>query len=143
VARKMLPSAQPECMSCGLCCLAPTRQDQFCDLSESDIDALPAGWVKKNVDFSSVFDFVLGAIDGRTMPIAAIKTKLLKIKAGPLKGNVVQPCIALKGDPMYKVKCSIYERRPATCRTSVVPGDRTCLELRRVYGEHIGGVSCA
>ena len=127
----------PDCLSCGACCVAPRSQDAFCDVSAEDLERLGRGWVKKNVLFSSPFDRLVSMIDGNQVPLAAIATKWTEQKSGPLKGHELCSCVALKGSVMNAVKCSVYEKRPETCKTAVVPGDRNCLDLRRAFKDAI------
>jgi len=111
-------------------------QDVFCDLSEADLIRLPKAF-RKHVVTSSPFDRFCRCIGGRKEILAAIKTDSRIEKLGPLKGWHVCRCVALKGIPMKRVRCAIYQSRPETCRTTVVPGDRTCLRLRRYVKEQL------
>lgn len=122
----------PDCLECGACCVSLQDQDVFCDVEVEDLDRLKPAWVKKNVLFTSVFDAALAVIDGANMPHGAIRTKWAKQRTGPLAGREACTCVALRGSVMSRVSCSIYENRPRTCKVAVVPGDRTCLELRRM-----------
>lgn len=65
--------------------------------------------------------------------ITAIKTKWKEMKTGPLAGYELNICAALRGSVMNQVSCSIYKNRPSTCHNAVVPGDTTCLQLRKVF----------
>jgi Fe-S-cluster containining protein len=38
----------------------------------------------------------------------------------------------LEGTLMKKVRCRIYETRPSVCRNAVKPGNKNCLEIRRI-----------
>ena len=131
---KRLPKAKPDCQTCGLCCLAGYEQDAFCDVTEADLKKLVATlgerWIKRNVLFASPFDMLCQAIDGRNGVDAAIKTKTLKVRSGALKGCEVCACTALRGVPLKKVSCAIYENRPHACRVAVKPGDRVCKAIR-------------
>lgn len=127
----------PDCLSCGACCVALHDQEVFCDVDEEDVARLPKGWVKKNVMFSRPIDRAFAAMLGPPAPHGAIKTEWKKQRAGDLKGFELCSCVALKGSVMSSVKCSVYEKRPDTCRTAVVPGDRTCLDVRRLFKDAI------
>lgn len=137
LARARRRPEKPDCMSCGACCVSLYDQDAFCDIDERDVRALGAAWAKRNVIFTSSFDILAHALGGDSIPHAAIKTKWVEQKAGPLKGAETCTCVALKGSLMKSVKCSIYEKRPRTCRVAVSPGDRTCLEIRRMFQDLI------
>ena len=133
---------KPDCMTCGLCCVATSDQEAFCDLDDADLERLSEAvgdsWIKRNIMFASTFDMIARRFDGgRHGADMAIKTKSLPIKSGPLKGCESCACVALKGVPMKKVSCSIYEDRPQACRVAVKPGDRTCLEIRRMYQDFV------
>jgi len=133
---------KPDCMACGLCCVATSTQEAFCDLDDADLetlaDALGDRWIRRNVMFASTFDMLARRFDGGGQGAdMAIKTKILPINSGPLKGCESCACVALKGVPMKKVSCSIYENRPRACQTAVNPGDRTCLEIRRLYQDFV------
>jgi uncharacterized protein len=47
--------------------------------------------------------------------------------------DVHQRCAALRGAPGGRVRCDIYEVRPAACR-KVEPGSRACLLAREEQG---------
>lgn len=125
-------SVTPEdCRACGLCCTSFRDQDALADLSEEDLERLDPRWIKSNVLFSSPYDLMLAAIDGTRMPVAAIQTRWGPQKRGPLKGYELCACVALRGSVLHRTSCSIYERRPGSCRTAVEPGDITCVAIRR------------
>jgi len=128
---------KPDCLSCGACCVSLQDQDVYCDVSEEDLKRLGKAWVRKNVLLSRPFDMIAGLIDGNLASHGAIKTKWTKQRSGPLKGFELCSCVALKGSVMDTVKCSVYEKRPDTCRSAVVPGDRTCLDARRLFKDAI------
>lgn len=128
---------KPDCLSCGACCVSLYDQSAFCDVEAKDIERLGAQWVRHNVLMSSLMDRVMMAIDGEEDLHGAIRTKWVTQRSGPLKGVDVCTCVALRGSLMKSVKCSVYEKRPDTCRTAVVPGDRTCIEIRRMLRDLI------
>lgn len=126
----------PDCRTCGLCCVSPQDQEAFCDLDEEDEQRLGKSWVRRNVMRYSFYDSMMEMIQhGQALPPGAIKTRWKPVKAGPLKGHQVCACVALRGSVMNQVSCSVYDRRPDTCREAVVPGGRTCKEIRRMYKE--------
>lgn len=134
---KKRPATPPDCLSCGACCVSLQDQEVFCDATPEDLEKFSKAWVKKNVIFTSTFDLLVRALDGRYEPWAALRTEWRTQKTGPLKGVDACACIALKGSIMDAVKCSIYEKRPRVCHVAVVPGDRTCLDLRRMFADAI------
>jgi Fe-S-cluster containining protein len=117
-----------DCLTCGVCCVSLRDQDCFCDLTPEDEKRLGAAWVRRNVLRARLFDLIAS---GGRVPWGAIKTKWRKQRAGPLKGAEACMCVALRGNLLHKVSCSVYEKRPRTCREAVKPGNRTCLWLRR------------
>ena len=139
MAREKVTGA--DCVSCGVCCLGPSSQRAFCDVSEEDAKRLPRRFVRLHVLQFSAFDQAAAAIEGRAMPWGAIKQRWQEQPAGPLKGYELKMCAALEGSILNKVRCSVYESRPTTCREAVVPGDRTCLRLRQDYKQAAAGVS--
>jgi Fe-S-cluster containining protein len=120
----------PDCRSCGLCCISPHSQTAFADLVPKDLEKLSPRWIKKNAELCSPFDMILnGGCPG------ALKTRWVINKQGPLKGFEQCRCIALQGTPMVRVACSIYAKRPRVCHEAMVPGEKACLDLRRMYEE--------
>ena len=115
-----------DCMKCGLCCCSLQDQDAFCDLTEVDLRKFSRQWITVNVQLSSLFEMLV-----QEQPQAAIKVKWSNTKRGPLKGADVLQCVALRGNVMNNVRCSIYENRPRVCRIAVNPGDRLCRNIRR------------
>jgi Fe-S-cluster containining protein len=131
---QMASVQKPDCRQCGLCCVSPYDQPVFADLVPADLKRMSPKWIKENIGESSTFDRILnGGIPG------AIKTRWVKNKRGPLKGYEQCRCRALRGTTMVRVSCSIYAKRPRVCRIAVRPGDRTCLEIRKMYKELIEG----
>lgn len=128
------PITSETCRSCGLCCIAPNRQEVFCDVSEADVRRLDRRWVQRNVRAPGFFDRLLADLSGNGgLPFAAIVTKCVEPRSGPLEGSSLCACVALRGTPGKSVTCSVYERRPKTCRTAVKPGDQTCRRIRKLY----------
>jgi Fe-S-cluster containining protein len=120
------------CRACGLCCVALSDSSNvYCDVSEEDMKKLGTAFVKKHVRLLSPFDRAVALIDGGFCPPGAIKTEWRTTKTGPLKGVQVHVCVALRGSLMHKTSCSVYAKRPKTCKTACVPGDRACSQVRR------------
>ncbi len=129
---------KPDCLTCGLCCIAPYDQDVFADVDDQSLERLliqkGERWALKNIMLASPFDRLCDAIDGGRSPGAAIKTHWKPVKTGPMRGCRVCACVALRGDPAHKVSCSIYEHRPESCRKAIQPGDNSCLAIRKAAG---------
>lgn len=120
-------SKRPDCLTCGLCCCAPSGQDAFCDVTEEDVKKLDKKF-KLKVWRPSTFDLLASALDGGEAPFGALKTKQV--------GDFTV-CVALAGKVGKKVKCTTYATRPKTCHEAVVPGDHTCRTLRYAYREDL------
>jgi len=110
-------------------------QPAFCDVDERDLKRLGETWVRRNVMFPSTFDSLVNAIDGGRLPLGAIRTAWKKQRSGALKGVEACVCVALRGSLMYKVRCSVYAKRPKACREAVKPGDEACLQVREMFEE--------
>jgi len=124
---------QPDCRKCGVCCWSTQDDGSYCDVTAQDIERLGT-WAKKNVEMFSPFDYATYRYDtGDTEICGAVKTAWKKMRSGPFKGVEACVCVALTGSLMHKVRCSIYQKRPHTCRTALKPGDRACLELRKMF----------
>ncbi len=119
-----------DCLACGACCAPIKDQDIFCDIVPRDEKRLGARLARRLVRVSSPFDMVVAAIGGRSLPWAAIKTKLIKQTLGPLRGTTICVCAALRGNLMHRVHCSIYKVRPGICRTACRPGSKGCMWAR-------------
>jgi Fe-S-cluster containining protein len=117
------------CLSCGLCCRSPIAQEAFCDVTERDVRRM--GRARRLVLGFSAFDRLCSMMDGRPLPFGVIATKRVRQTKGPHKGKTFHVCAALRGNIGHAVRCSIYPNRPETCRTAVIPGDRTCKRLRK------------
>ena len=125
-------AARINCKSCGLCCCCGAQQDRFCNVTKDDVKKLPPRY-RKLVIYPSPFDMLAGVLDGKVAD-AALKTKFqVRVKAGPLKDQFFTTCTALVGSVGHSVHCAVYRCRPDVCKTAVVPGDRTCMYLRREY----------
>lgn len=123
------------CLSCGACCVSLHDQNAFCDVMTADEKRLGKRFVRLHVLHSHPIDRLAAAIDGRSseVPHGAIKTEWREQKAGPFKGVEACACIALKGSLFHKVRCSVYDKRPQTCRVAVKPGDRSCRQIREMF----------
>jgi len=126
-----------DCRKCGLCCVSLHDQDALADVTQKDMDRLNPRWASANVLAMSSFDFVVAAVNGRRLPPGAIRTKWKLQRCGPLRGVAACACVALRGSVLHRTSCSIYKRRPDSCRTAVKPGDQACLEIRRHWSEHV------
>lgn len=125
----------PDCCTCGACCVSPTDQEVFCDISENDEKLLGKALVRRYVLYPSFFDTLCANIDGRVLHWGAIKTQWREVRSGPLKGISVCACVFLTGSVFKKVSCRVYEKRPRTCRVAMRPGEKACLRLRRMIRE--------
>jgi len=123
---------QDTCLSCGACCVSLHGDDAYCDFTHEDAARLGERFVSKHVIHESVFTTALRLLDGQQGPWGVIKTEWRRQARGPLKGFELRSCVALRGSVMQSVRCSVYQRRPDTCREAVVPGDRTCRQLRKL-----------
>ena len=123
------------CRRCGLCCVSPHDQDSFCDVEEADIARLDPKWVRRNVLGFRPFDVAVAALSRHRLPEAVIATRQALQRRGPLAGMSACTCVALRGSLLHRTSCSIYDRRPRTCRDAVKPGDPTCRELRKMYAD--------
>jgi Fe-S-cluster containining protein len=121
------------CRSCGICCVSLTGNEVYCDVTVEDMKRLSKGFVRKNVVRPWLVDRLAHALDGNRIPDGAIKTVWNSQKAGPLKDVEVCACAALRGSVMHRVSCSVYENRPRVCQTAVVPGDKTCRQVRGMF----------
>lgn len=120
---------KPDCRTCGACCWSTVDQPSFCDVTAEEALRFSPQFRRANLEEFGLFD---RALQGG-LPHAAIRTKWSKTEAGPFKGVDVCTCKMLDGSLMHKVRCRIYKDRPRTCHRAVKPGDRTCVELRRMF----------
>lgn len=70
---------------------------------------------------------------GRRFPDGALATKWVDMKRGPLRGWSMCACVFLDGTVLAHVRCRVYDRRPDVCRKAMSPGERACLNLRKLY----------
>lgn len=122
-----MPIEKPDCTKCGICCIS-LRPDQgfFCDLTNKELIKLSRQFISRNVVLFQLFDQIT-----RKFPPAALRTKRVVPRTGPLKDHELNVCCMLRGTALKKVSCKIYETRPSACKSAVKPGDRTCLTARR------------
>jgi Fe-S-cluster containining protein len=108
-------------------------QDRFCDLLDKDLEKFSPQFIRMNVRWTSIIDYATQTlVGGKRLPGAVLKTKELHPTAGPYKKVNFCVCCMLDGSPMTRVKCRIYARRPAVCKTAVRPGDKNCVSIRRI-----------
>lgn len=130
-------TTNPDCLTCGACCVAPKAQRGFADLQPVDEKRMGVRLCNKYVVRATAFDMLAAAFDGRSIPVGVIRVGLRMLQGGPLRGWELPVCAALQGSPMHGVKCAIYEKRPNVCRNAVVPGDKVCTELRKAFNKCI------
>ena len=118
------------CRSCGACCISPTDQEVFADVTKEDMEKMGRRLVRLHVLQPTFYDQFVGILNRSYTP-PAIKTKTSKMKSGLLRGWTVTRCNALDGVPMKKVSCRIYKVRPDVCKNAVKPGDKVCRQIRR------------
>ena len=107
-----------DCVSCGACCAYFSE-----NVYDEDDKLIGRGiWVSTD-DVSRLPDNLVYTINGDSW--------LLK-KNRPKNGHY--ECKSLRGTIGKKVKCSIYDRRPFTCRV-FEPGSEKCLKVREAFGK--------
>jgi len=102
------------CLTCGACCI-PYEEETFVDLLSEDLERLGPEVARRLVEEE------------------ALKIKKIHPTKGLLNKCTVCVCIALRGNPFHKVRCSIYQVRPQACRDAVKPGTRICRNVRSHY----------
>jgi len=107
-------------------------QDYYCDLTVKEVEKMSDQFCRANVTWTHPFDLFVAKLENRQVPDAALRTKWRLMKSGPFKGTEVCVCCMLEGALMKKVRCRIYETRPSVCRNAVKPGNKNCLEIRRI-----------
>ena len=118
----------PDCRTCGACCWSTQDQEYFCDLTSDEVDAMSPQFIAKNVHFTRLIDRIV-----KRHPPASLRTRWKVQKSGPFKDVEACVCCQLDGSLMHKVKCLIYGSRPSVCRNAVKPGDKSCVEIRRMF----------
>lgn len=125
---------KPRCKGCGVCCVSLHGDIAYCDVEPGDTKRLTSA-ERKHVCYPSFFDQACQALDGRKAVYGAIETRWRTQRAGPLKGLEACTCFFLKGSVLKDAVCKIYPRRPDTCKKACSPGERACLEARRMVME--------
>lgn len=124
------------CRSCGACCVAPSSQPEYCDVTAEDMRRLGKRFVRLHVIGPSPFDRLATALSGCSTS-AAIRTEWREQTTGPLKGWELNTCVALRGSVMNRVGCRVYDKRPRVCERAVKPGDNVCREIRRAFAQQL------
>ena len=129
---------KPDCRTCGLCCIDLCAfHGVWAEVTEADCERLGKAWCRRNVLEFGIRDIVSRICrPQKSNAIGAIVTRGKEIATGPLAGKGCYACIALRGSPLQRVSCAVYDRRPEVCRTALQPGQRQCLELRRLTAEY-------
>ncbi len=136
--RKTTEAITPKtCTTCGACCIAPGTQDVFCDISQTDAERLGKKFVRLHVLQPSAFDVLAHKIDGRSLPFGVIYTEVKKQRQGPFRTWSFTVCRMLRGSVFHSTRCSIYNKRPDTCKTAVVPGDKQCRRIRKALQDYL------
>lgn len=129
-----VPKGKPNCLTCGICCVSVHEDNPiWAEVLLDDCRRLGPSWCKRNVLGYSTMSLLTRVLDHRPAFMGGIKTKWRKVEAGPFKGVEVCACVALKGSIMHKVSCSVYKQRPKVCRNALKPGEKQCLEARRMF----------
>jgi Fe-S-cluster containining protein len=129
----------PDCRTCGVCCVSLHDQDVYCDVTPADIKRMGPR-ASRHVASPSPFYRLLSELDGREAPMAIV-TKWRTMQAGPLKGLNVCACVFLNGSVLHRTSCRIYKKRPKSCREACNPGDKHCLEARRLFQDLVERVA--
>lgn len=128
------PRPRPKCTACGLCCISFAEDnDVWAELDPGEADHISKKYRKyiQETDSMRLLERALRSRAG--ISVSAIRTRWLKAQAGPFKGISFCACALLSGSPLQRVRCEIYEHRPSVCREACKPGDRDCLEVRRLF----------
>ncbi len=129
-----MKTAKPVCTECGLCCIALYDQSEFCDLVEEDMKRLPKQY-RRHIHHARPFNQLIAILDGHNEPSAALATRKLVPRSGPLKNFHLCACVLLRGNPLKKTWCAVYPLRPIVCHEAVKPGDATCRWTRNQIQE--------
>lgn len=125
----------PDCRTCGLCCIALQDTEIWAEVTMADAVRLGSPWCKKHIIGFSLLSMVCRAPGAS---LGGIETVWREVKAGPMKGVRVCVCVALRGSPLHRCSCRVYDKRPEVCRKALNPGEKQCLEARRMYREAAG-----
>lgn len=129
-----------DCRTCGLCCVAFSDQEVYCDVTPEDEQLLSTAFIKENVrypTFDTLDNARLVMMGIERPPYGAIKTKWRRMRAGPLRGWELNTCAALRGSVMHRVSCRIYMCRPEVCRKAVRPGDTACKKVHKLMADFV------
>lgn len=114
---RRLKTVDPDCRTCGACCVASEDVLAHADMLDRDASRLRSG---------------VGVRRYRALVLedeSAIRTRYDRV------GNVV--CAALRGTPGVRASCTVYEHRPSACR-DMRPGSSRCRAIRRWFSEESG-----
>lgn len=128
-----VPKEKPDCLTCGVCCVSAHDNPIWAEVLLADCKRLGPSWCRRNVLGYNTMDLLTRVLDHGPAFMGGIKTRWRKLAAGPFKGVEVCACVALKGNIMHKVECSVYKHRPKVCRNALRPGERQCHEARRMF----------
>lgn len=95
--REFSESEEPECRTCGACCVGSKADGDFVPVTALDRRRLPSKYGKKLHDVEPVEDGPYGF--------------------GLKSFGAHDACVALKGTLGKDVHCDIYDVRPVFCRT--------------------------
>lgn len=106
-----------DCQACGACCVSlETESDGIATVTDEDLARMSPRTRRLHVLQEN----------GRS---PETKTKMLAQRSGLAAGLRVCACSAFSGNLFVKTSCSIYEERPAVCRT-FEPGSVRCRRAR-------------
>lgn len=123
-----------KCTECGLCCISWQWQDVYCNIREEDVAKIPKRH-RGQIKYMGAFDHLCSVIDGGFACPAAIKTRTVKPRTGPLKEIELCACALLRGTPLKKVWCAVYEQRPSTCHEAMRQGEPACRSLIKMVNQ--------
>lgn len=133
----MTHSEEFDCRRCGACCISFHDQDGYCNTTPKDEKKLGKRFVRLNIIRPNPIQRLVAELAGVERVEGLIRTAWRKARTGPLRGYEILHCAALRGSPMSRVSCTIYENRPKICKLAVKPGDRNCKEVRRMLFDAI------
>jgi Fe-S-cluster containining protein len=119
-----------DCQACGICCWSFDETPYYCNVSTEEAKNL-GRWGKQNI-----VKIPLNSPYAWVGTVGAIKTKWREMENGPLAGKEILTCVALQGNILYRVQCSIYAKRPFVCQHIVNPGDAYCLKARELVNKN-------
>lgn len=116
--REFRETDEPDCKTCGACCIGKSADGDFVPVTALDRRRLPTKYVKKLQDVEPEEDGVFERAEN--VPYAF----------GLKRFGAHEACVALKGTLGKDVACDIYDVRPAFCR-SFERGSDECRTRRR------------